>query len=253
VYIDFSRSHDPMGSVQTTTRALLANKGERLAVVEQKKVSKRGYTNSGTLSVTQPQTLSRHSLLDFIKGGCEISLSVAIDFTGSNGSPQTPQSLHYLDPTGQRQNQYQTAISAVGRVVAEYDTDKRFPVYGFGAQMLQAGGGYGPVQHCFPVCGQSYEAAGVDGILSAYQQCLPHLHLAGPTIFAPLLQATMDSVRRKACSQARQQYEVLLILTDGIVTDMQQAVDCIVEASALPLSIIIIGVGNADFTGAFHR
>ena len=40
-----------------------------------------------------------------------------------------------------------------------------------------------------------------------------------------------------------------MILTDGIITDMDDTVDNIVKASKLPLSIIIIGIGDSDFTG----
>ena len=36
--------------------------------------------------------------------------------------------------------------------------------------------------------------------------------------------------------------------TDGAITDMQQIIDAIVDASFSALSIIIIGVGNADFS-----
>ena len=43
-------------------------------------------------------------------------------------------------------------------------------------------------------------------------------------------------------------YYVLMILTDGIIIDQIETINCIVEASKLPLSIIIIGIGNADFT-----
>ena len=39
-----------------------------------------------------------------------------------------------------------------------------------------------------------------------------------------------------------------LCLQDGIITDMQNTVDRIVRASSLPLSIVIVGVGGADFT-----
>lgn len=45
-----------------------------------------------------------------------------------------------------------------------------------------------------------------------------------------------------------QQYFILLILTDGVVTDMADTREAIVRASYLPMSIIIVGVGNADFT-----
>jgi len=39
-----------------------------------------------------------------------------------------------------------------------------------------------------------------------------------------------------------------LILTDGAITDFDATVEEVVKGSSLPLSIIIIGVGNADFT-----
>jgi hypothetical protein len=43
-------------------------------------------------------------------------------------------------------------------------------------------------------------------------------------------------------------YHILLILTDGIIHDMPQTTDLIVECAKYPLSIIIVGIGNADFS-----
>lgn len=51
-----------------------------------------------------------------------------------------------------------------------------------------------------------------------------------------------------SCPPFPQQYFILLILTDGVVTDMADTREAIVRASYLPMSIIIVGVGNADFT-----
>lgn len=49
-------------------------------------------------------------------------------------------------------------------------------------------------------------------------------------------------------TKEKQIYHILLILTDGEIHDMTQTKDIIVnEASELPLSIIIIGVGNEKF------
>ena len=45
-----------------------------------------------------------------------------------------------------------------------------------------------------------------------------------------------------------QMYHILLILTDGAIHDMQATKDVIVECSHYPLSIIIVGIGNADFS-----
>ncbi len=40
---------------------------------------------------------------------------------------------------------------------------------------------------------------------------------------------------------------MLLIITDGEITDLDQTRQSIVNSSKLPISIIIIGVGEADF------
>lgn len=49
---------------------------------------------------TRNATCYVFALLQFIAGGCEISMITAIDFTGSNGDPEEPSSLHYISPTG---------------------------------------------------------------------------------------------------------------------------------------------------------
>jgi hypothetical protein len=43
-------------------------------------------------------------------------------------------------------------------------------------------------------------------------------------------------------------YYVLILLTDGSIDDYDDTVDKIVQASNLPLSIVLVGLGNGDFT-----
>jgi len=78
-------------------------------------------------------------------------LSIAIDFTGSNGIPTHPTSLHYMNP--QRPNQYQIAIDAVSRILLNYDSDKKIPVFGFGAKPRFSTMTSSIVSHCFPLSG----------------------------------------------------------------------------------------------------
>jgi len=85
------------------------------------------------------------SFLDYLAGGVPLNLVVAIDFTQSNGDPSHPNSLHYRNPSGD--NDYSRAIRAVGHILQNYDTDKRFPVYGFGGKVN------GQVSHCFALNG----------------------------------------------------------------------------------------------------
>ena len=69
--------------------------------------------------------------------GMEVALIVGIDFTRSNLDPSDPKSLHYFnagDRDGKQLNDYVTAIRSVGEILQHYDSDKKYPVYGFGAK-----------------------------------------------------------------------------------------------------------------------
>nr|POF02814.1 protein bonzai 3 [Quercus suber] len=129
-------------------------------------------------------------------GGFEINFMVAVDFTASNGNPQNPDSLHYIDPYGQL-NSYQ-------------------------------------------------RVEGVEGIMAAYARALHNVALAGPTLFGPVIN-TAAQIAGQSISYNRNKYFVLLIITDGVVTDLQETKDALVRAFDLPLSILIVGVGGADF------
>jgi hypothetical protein len=56
---------------------------------------------AGTLVIEKIHTEPRASFVDYLRSGWGISLCVAIDFTGSNGEPHHPHSLHYLGNTNQ--------------------------------------------------------------------------------------------------------------------------------------------------------
>lgn len=53
----------------------------------------------GTILFKDVILITRASFLDYLFGGIEISMAVAIDFTGSNRDPRDPKSLHYIDPS----------------------------------------------------------------------------------------------------------------------------------------------------------
>ena len=83
---------------------------------------------------------------------------------------------------------------------------------------------------------------------------------SGPTFFSPILQKAgfiageahglyMKDVKEGKLN-VKPQYHVLLMITDGVIDDMKQTIDIIVKIAntKVPLSVIIIGVGNADLT-----
>ena len=200
--------------VDVSVNALMQQRGNAMVVINPKKQRKKGrkYKGSGKLYLRSGQIITVPSLLDYIRGGCQISLMVAIDFTASNGNPASQSSLHYCDPTGMRPNQYQTAIRAIGSILQEYDSDKRFPVFGFGGKVG------GRVSHCFNLGGGT-EVQGVQGIEQAYLQALRggQVSLSGPTVFHEIIDAASRASNPNEMSQNNQQYNVLLILTDGAI------------------------------------
>jgi len=173
----------------------------------------------------------------------QINLTVAIDFTGSNGDPTKPFSLHYL---GTNNNSYEMAISSCGNIVAYYDYDQLFPAFGFGGKFC----GDNNVSHCFPLNmnPENPEIQGIDGILQAYRNILNQTRLYGPTFFHHIIDQVISVVKQDVMGENKMNYNILMILTDGIIDDMDETIDSLVEASFLPISVIIIGIGDADFT-----
>ena len=144
-------------------------------------------------------------------------------------------------------NEYLQAIKSVGNILQYYDSDKQFPVYGFGAEIPPALNGR--ASHCFALNGDIFdpEVDGLDGVVEVYKNALKNVNLYGPTNFAPIIELVADMAEEENVTQANQKYFILLILTDGIINDMQKTIDQIVRGSNLPMSIIIVGVGSDDF------
>ena len=178
------------------------------------------------------------SFLEMLNGGMQINMAVSIDFTGSNGDPRQPNSLHFMgNPT--QPNQYVRAIGDVSRILLDYDTDKMVAAFGFGATLPS-----GETSHFFHLNMQPNPyVPGVEGILAAYQSALMSIRLSGPTNFAPTIVGATTGAR-----SAPGVYTILLIITDGEITDMDDTINAIVAADDAPLSIVIVGVGKgSDF------
>ena len=186
------------------------------------------------------------TFLDYIKGNCNIQLITAIDFTASNKQPDLPGSLHYWNTDSP--NPYAKAIMSAGRILAHYDSDNLFPVYGFGAKVPP---NYS-VNHCFPLTFSEEDVSveGLDGVLDVYQYALDKIIFSGPTVLSEVINKAAQEAAAKPVTQEEQNYYLLLIITDGSVSldDMPATIDAIIAASDLPLSIVIIGLGKADFS-----
>lgn len=195
-------------------------------------------------SPQQPSIVGRKAdFVDYVSGGCQLNVVVAIDFTGSNGDPRKPGTLHHIHP--QMMNDYEKAISSIVQILAKYDSDQNFPVVGFGAKYG------GVVRHCFQ-CGPTDQVHGVKGVLDAYDGVFRSgLIMSGPTVFTEVMEMAAGrakSAAAEAQQRGEQAYTILLVLTDGAVSDPAATAGCLEHISDAPLSVVIVGVGNADFS-----
>ncbi|XP_076125389.1 copine-9-like [Alosa pseudoharengus] len=240
---DRDGSHDFIGEFTTSYREISRGQSQ-FNVYEvlnpKKKGKKKKYVNSGTVTLLSFKVESEYTFVDYIRGGTQLNFTVAIDFTASNGNPSQPTSLHYMNPY--QMNMYAMALKAVGEIIQDYDSDKLFPAYGFGAKLPPDG----KISHAFPLNSSTEDpnCVGIEGVLEAYFQSLRTVQLYGPTNFAPVI----NQVARLAEEVTDgSQYFVLLMITDGVISDMVQTKEAVVNAASLPMSIIIVGVGPAEF------
>ncbi|XP_026538848.1 copine-6 [Notechis scutatus] len=245
---DSSGKHDYIGEFSTNFQEMLqASSGEEVkwdCINQKYQEKKKNYKNSGYIVLTQCKMEKVHTFLDYIMGGLQISFTVAIDFTASNGDPRSEHSLHFINP--REPNEYLKTLSSVGEICQDYDSDKRFPAFGFGARTPPDF----KVSHDFAINfdPENPECEKILGVIEAYKRCLPQIELYGPTNVAPIINKVAGPAAEEEKSGKPTKYRVLLILTDGVVSDMPEACDAVVRASRLPLSIIIVGIGNADFS-----
>uniref|UniRef100_A0A671XNU5 Copine 7 n=1 Tax=Sparus aurata TaxID=8175 RepID=A0A671XNU5_SPAAU len=242
---DSRGKHDFIGEFYATFREMQkissGNKVTWDCVNPKYKQKKRNYKNSGVVILSDLKLHRVYSFLDYIMGGCQIHFTVAIDFTASNGDPRNSCSLHYINPY--QPNEYLKALIAVGEICQDYDSDKRFSALGFGARIPP---NY-EVSISVPISAL-LEQYYIQGVVEAYQNCLPKIQLYGPTNVSPIINRIAKLAAGDGNIKDASRYHILLILTDGVVTDMADTREAIVRASYQPLSIIIVGVGNADFT-----
>nr|GMD03673.1 protein BONZAI 1-like [Ipomoea batatas] len=155
-----------------------------------------------------------------------IELMYSSDFCScllaSNGNPRLSDSLHYIDPSGRNHRGW--------RVLQFYDSDKRFPAWGFGARPID-----GPVSHCFNLNGStSYcEVEGIQGIMMAYTNALFNVSLAGPTLFGPVNNAAAH-IAGESATRKEQKYYILFLMLDSSKLVLCNLLTTIIVSVPLP-------------------
>lgn len=162
---------------------------------------------------------------------------VGVDFTKSNQWTGRHtfggRSLHWIDPDGLLRNPYTMAVEVIGKVLAQYDDDNLIPAFGFGDSTTLD-------RSVFPFF-PDRSSKGFEEVVARYKELAPRVVMAGPTNFAPVIDAACAIVEQS------RMYHILIIIADGQVTSTKHTEAAIVRASELPLSIILVGVGDGPW------
>ena len=195
---------------------------------------------------------STPSFISYLRSGMNINLTIGIDFTGSNGTYTDYRSYHYLN---NGMNDYEKAIRSCGDILAYYDDDQLFPCFGFGFTFKNSDlnnnlgrGKYNKFNYPINRNEQDPNIHLIDNVLVEYRKFITEIKLSGPTNFAPMIRDLNNEVKKNLSDGMVMGYNILLILTDGQIDDLNDTIDEMVEASFLPISVIIVGIGNGDFT-----
>ncbi|XP_071736100.1 E3 ubiquitin-protein ligase RGLG4 [Rutidosis leptorrhynchoides] len=176
------------------------------------------------------------------------NLILGIDFTKSNEWTGrysfNNRSLHTISETP---NPYEKAISIIGQTLAPFDDDNLIPCFGFGDATTHD-------QEVFSFHEDGSSCHGFEEVLNCYKTVVANVQLAGPTSFAPVVDAAINIVEKSGG-----QFHILVIIADGQVTrsintsegelslQEQKTVSSIVEASLYPLVIVLVGVGDGPW------
>ncbi|TMS38420.1 hypothetical protein L596_005150 [Steinernema carpocapsae] len=169
----------------------------------------------------------------------QLFLTVGIDFTANNGSPNVPTSLHYLHP--HMGNPYSDALSTVAQGFYRFDKFKRLSAFGFGAKRENK------LQQKFPIHikGSQY-VDGSQGLVEHYRQTLMNVLPFAPTDYSEVIYhvLTLAKAAVKNKGNPLEFYFLLAIFTNGNLKEEQATVNALVEASYFPISVVFVPVYN---------
>lgn len=223
-----------------TTAQMLLTQGSHFKVINSKRKKE-----AGAIVVEKVQKEIIYDSLDYLLSGLDIVQSYALDFTKSNQDVNQSNSLHYISPM--KLNSYQRCFRNFQRVLSQYTQKLRIGGFGFGA-VVKYPNFRSEVSHFFPLSGdkQTEYASNSEEFEESYLKALKNIELNGPTLFEPQLKEIIKSVHSDA-KQDDMSYRIHFILIDGTIFDIQETKDLLVQASSLPFSLIVIGIGNFDF------
>ena len=179
--------------------------------------------------------IESNNFIKLLKKGLNLDLSIAIDFTCSNGFPYEDDSLHKIKDGFI--NNYEKAIREHYKIISTYNKKDKYDVYGFGADINNE------FKEIFNINGTDDPSImGIENIIKEYKKTVNNVEFSGGTYFAPIIKKMNRKL--EVNKDKNLYYHILLIISDGEICDINETIESIIEISKFPISFIIIGIGD---------
>ena len=244
-YDKHSSTHVYLGFVESSVAEIVEQaKDKKIPVFiitrERKKLFRRRKVKQvGLLKVLNVSIIRVPSVIQYLSGGMSLDLMIGIDCSVANGEWGTEKNLHYS--SNDWFNDYQAGIQKLGQITENFSRGRFSSLWGLGAEID------GEYLDCYAMKERLCESK---SLLKAYDDNVTY----NPE-FGLGKEASMNAIIRTATfraiklSKKRPRYTVLAIFTAGDFLDLEDTVDLICTAAEdAPMSVVIIGVGNNDFS-----
>ncbi|ESU45162.1 Phospholipid-binding Copine Family Protein [Giardia duodenalis] len=167
-----------------------------------------------------------------------MQMVVGIDFSKSNewtGEKTYQRGLH---DSKCGETPYAKALRIMSSIVSRFDDDDIYPVYRFGCINTKN-------KSVLPLLYPEQDDPhfqGFDAVKEAYEHIAPQIEMSGPTTFAPMIRQAIEISK-----ETGNQYMILVLLTDGDVSNLIEDTKALRDASNYPLSIVTVGLGDGPF------
>ena len=175
--------------------------------------------------------LNKFTFFDYLNAGISIESYIGIDFSnGENHGPDTESNQYLLTIAGFRETLFNFVRS--------------FEVYGYGAKLKDK-----KDNSDFFNLSQNEDTllTGYTNIEKAYLEILNKLEYCKSGVLSPLIYHIKDKIYKKYKPEI---YSIIFLLMTNPIEkkDLEKCIDLFIENTYLPLSVVIIGIGDKDFT-----
>jgi len=178
----------------------------------------------------------------------KLNVLIGIDFSDSQKRIEKAQSTHFKTSEDDL-TQYQAGLNGLFNLLYNLNGSQGIPMYGFGGIKASSSSKSRKDNEiaCFPLNGNSSDPKiqSLDGAIEAYNQNILN-NLGGQSNLSEIIQKAI-SIAAYNQLQDSKEYVVLVLLTDGVIHDIENTLNSLIEAANVPLSVIMIGMGDGDF------